>query len=131
MLALRYEPDVLEADVAEDSDDADLVTEILIALLSDARADERELPEGVDNRGWWDDALEGEPLGSLLWLLEHAAATDENARRAERYAEAALSYLKRDKRASTIKAAAEVDGARILLSVRVDGSELARGLPVN
>lgn len=130
MLSLSYQPDELECDLVDPADarDADLVTEILIALLSDARAEPGELPEGVGNRGFWADALEpsGEQTGSRLWLLEHAAATLDNAERAERYASEALAYLGRDKRARTVTTEALIDGEVLALRVIVDGLERAR-----
>jgi phage gp46-like protein len=130
VLALRYEPAVAQADVAEGGDDADLETEILVALLTDARADARELPPGVDNRGWWDDAIAGEPIGSLLWLCELGPASDQNARRAEQFARDALAYLVRDKRARAVEATATIDDGAIYLSIGIDGVERVSALRV-
>ncbi len=55
--------------------------------------------EGGDPRGWWGDGVDvrtdlGEaPLGSLLWLLERATATPDNARWAQSFALDALGPL--------------------------------------
>ncbi|MFG6500137.1 phage GP46 family protein [Sulfitobacter sp. 1A15106] len=66
-------------------DNAVLLTSIILCVFSDARApDDRDLPTSADDRrGWWGDqvdvrAEDGETeLGSLLWLYERSAITDE------------------------------------------------------
>ena len=53
--------------------DDSLYTAVVISLFTDARARaEDELPpelDGEDRRGYWGDGLEGESVGSRLWLL--------------------------------------------------------------
>lgn len=57
------------------------------------------LIENDDSRGWWGDGVDvradlGEaPLGSLLWLLARATATQENAQWAQTFALDGLSPL--------------------------------------
>lgn len=121
-LALRYDFRLYAADLADPRSVADpLETEVLIALLSEARVAPSEVPPGKLNRGWWGDSLrkDGEQLGSRLWLLEDATATDTNARRAETYAREALAFLVRARRARKVDARAELVDGGILLYVSV------------
>jgi phage gp46-like protein len=78
-------------------------TAILLALFTDRRCPDDHplawLIEDGDPRGWWGDGVDlradlGEtPMGSLLWLLERATATADNARWARAFAEEALAPL--------------------------------------
>jgi phage gp46-like protein len=118
--ALRF-TDALDADLADAEDVHGIETEALIALASDARVADNELPAGVPNRGWWADRFDpsGEQTGSRLWLLESVVATPDNARRAEDYALEALAYLVRSGRARAIRPLGEVVGERLLLRVSI------------
>lgn len=72
-------------------------TAVLICLMTDARVDPSELPEGESNRGWPGDAFDMQPgdvpLGSKLWLLRRRALTGDIDLEAEDYARAALQTL--------------------------------------
>lgn len=72
-------------------------TAVLICLMTDARVDPSELPDGESNRGWPGDAFDmqpGEvPLGSKLWLLRRRALTEDIDLEAQDYARAALQTL--------------------------------------
>jgi phage gp46-like protein len=84
-----------------ESDDG-LRSAVVISLFCDrlAAADD-VLPDGSgDRRGWWadvppDGADDAKPdyIGSRLWLLRRAKATDRTARLAENYAREALKWL--------------------------------------
>lgn len=74
----------------------DLETAITMSLLLDAPAQDGDvLPEGTPKRGFWGDVFdeEGATLGSRLWLLEGATATEATAQRAKTYAKEALKWL--------------------------------------
>ena len=78
----------------------DLATAVLIALLSDGLADPDELQfeHDGDRRGWWADhdadAVWGAPpIGSKLWLLRRAKASEETRVLAEQFCRDGLEPL--------------------------------------
>lgn len=78
--------------------DDGLQTSILISLFSDrrARADDTLPGDDRDRRGWWADAypqIEGDQIGSRLWLLSREKEIPETLRRAKEYADEALAWL--------------------------------------
>jgi phage gp46-like protein len=77
--------------------DRDLQTAVILSLFTDAVAREDDvLPDlSEDRRGWWGtwQAPEQLELGSRLWLLSRAPATEETRRAAEEYAAEALAWL--------------------------------------
>jgi phage gp46-like protein len=87
---------------------------VLISLFTDRRAaDDDALPDGTDDRrGWWADLPpDGAPdrgrpdlIGSRLWLLTRAKATDETAQLARRYILEALQWMIEDGVAQSIDA---------------------------
>lgn len=102
-LALIY--DGHGCDLALDGNDLQLddglTTAILISLFSDrrARADDVLPAAAGDRRGWWADAwpqVEGDRIGSRLWLLGREKELAETLRRARDYAEEALAWLVED-----------------------------------
>jgi phage gp46-like protein len=101
-LALAYDPNIDAADLCiVDGDlalDDGLASLVLGSLLTDARADVREVELGEqDRRGWWGDALEERGVwGGKLWLLGRNKTTREVLRRAEDYAQGALSWMVTD-----------------------------------
>jgi phage gp46-like protein len=74
-----------------------LATQVLICLMTDARVDDSELPDGVENRGWFGDSFdqaEGEtPIGSKLWLLRRRSIYDGIETDVEDYVREALQTL--------------------------------------
>lgn len=70
-------------DFADDPDrglrsESPLETAILIALFTDAPADDSQLryEHRGDFRGWPGDGIEGDPIGSRLWLYRREVLTD-------------------------------------------------------
>lgn len=122
--AERADPPRLGLQLAFDSetDDADLVlgrnletsggleTAVIVSLFTDRRAAaDDDVPE-LDRRGWWADVfadVEGDQIGSRLWLLERSKSTSEAVRRAVEYAEEALAWMLEDGVASSVRARAE------------------------
>lgn len=75
----------------------ELSTLVLISLFTDRRANaDDKLPDGIDPRGWWSDAMDGSKIGSRLWLLERARNLPETLRLAKDYATEALQWLVKD-----------------------------------
>lgn len=99
-LALRWAG--LQADmgiVGNDLEtDAGLETAVVISLFSDRRAETGDtLPSGDrDPRGWWGDGvadIDGDRIGSRLWLLCREKQMAAVLARAEEYAREALAWL--------------------------------------
>lgn len=87
--------------------DAGLRTAVLLSLFTDRRAnDDDPLPdESGDRRGWWADELaelEGDRMGSRLWLLERAKRGPGLGARAEQLAREALQWLLEDRVAQAV-----------------------------
>lgn len=89
-----------------------LLTSVVMSLFTDrlAEADD-ELPGGDgDRRGWWADGwpvVDGDRIGSRLWLLNREKHTTETLLRAEEYARESLAWLIEDGVAETITVAGE------------------------
>lgn len=80
--------------------DRDIETAVVISLMTDRlAADDDVLPDfSGDRRGWWGDldarALYGVgEIGSRLWLLRRAKATDQTPALVESYIREALDWL--------------------------------------
>ena len=84
----------------------ELSTAVLISLMTDrrSRADD-QIPDGSDPRGWWADAMDGQQIGSRLWLLDRARNLPETLRLAESYIKEALQWLVDDGAASRVTVA--------------------------
>ncbi len=95
--------------VADDT----LRTAILISLFTDRRAGlDDELPDGAggDRRGWVGDALstvDGDRIGSRLWLLKRRKQTEQTRRDAETWCREALEWLVEDSIATGLTVEAE------------------------
>lgn len=105
-LLLTWDPAEFAADLSIEANDlaADdgLETAVLLSLFTDREAAPGDvLPEGeTDRRGWWGDAfptVEGDKIGSRLWLLGRAKATPDVLSRAQEYAREALEWLVEDR----------------------------------
>ncbi len=91
-----------------------LQTAIVVSLFTDRRArDDDDLPDaaGGDRRGWWGDLVppvEGDRIGSRLWLLSREKQLPSVVARAREYAEEALAWLVEDGIASRVDVTAEI-----------------------
>ena len=126
---------MIDSDIASD---AGLETAILLSLFTDRRAQPDDVPpsgDPNDRRGWWADQfadVEGDLIGSRLWLLDRAKATNETALRAREYALEALQWLIDDGVAASIDVATSIitllgPQRRMLITItgtRPDGSPL-------
>lgn len=95
---------------------------VMISLFTDRRAkDDDVLPRGqTDKRGWWADALDGQEIGSRLWLLYDERRLKKTLLRAEEYAKEALNWLVTDKVAKSFNITASMDGRCETLFLSVD-----------
>lgn len=81
-------------------DDLDLETAVQISILTEARAKPGDEPAGIlgYQGGWWGDAADGvgDSIGSRMWLLRRAKATNANINRAREYLEECLQWMIQD-----------------------------------
>jgi len=94
--------------------DGGLETAVLVSLFTDRRArEDDELPDSnnLDRRGWWGDLgvpeVEGDQIGSRLWLLGREKTQESVLVRAKKYAEEALRWMIEDGIAKTIEVETE------------------------
>lgn len=68
---------------------------VLISLFTDARAPADQVPDGMDNRGFWADMdlPNGESLGSTLWTLQREKITTQLLTRLRDLATSALAWM--------------------------------------
>lgn len=103
-----------------------LSTAVIISLFTDRRAaDDDPLPAGApDLRGWWGDAfpdIDGDRIGSRLWLLSREKQTRQVINRAREYVLEALQWLLDDGVAASVVVDAFVVRMGVLgLSVSID-----------
>lgn len=128
-LALIWDADLMTGDLAmagaDLATDDGLRTAVLISLFTDARAQADDvLPaETDDRRGWWGDfapEVEGDRIGSRLWLLVREKRTPDLLVRAREYAEEALAWLVEDGVAAAVAVEAMLYGsAGVALGVTI------------
>jgi len=114
--------DMLIVDNDLDTDEG-LQTAILVSLFSDKRIDQDEVEEGIsDRRGWWGDEfpdVEGDEIGSKLWLLDRSKIIQETLNRAQEYAADALQWMLTDGVASKIVPSAVFVGTSMVLTILI------------
>lgn len=77
-----------------------------ISLFSWRRADPDDEVDDEQRMGWWGDtfpAVDGDKLGSRLWLLRRKTITPEVLRQAEAYAREALQWMIDDELVRTVE----------------------------
>lgn len=85
-----------------------LETAAIISLFTDRRANDDDiLPFEADSkRGWWGDLaapeIEGDQIGSKLWLLMREKTTERTLERARQYIQNALAWMIEDGIAASI-----------------------------
>lgn len=140
-IALTFDPGIAAFDLALSgpdllTDDA-LDTAILISIYSDRRArldDVLPDPNG-SRRGWWGDAIadvEGDQIGSRLWLLSREKQTPDVLNRAREIVAESLDWLVEDGVARSVTVGADwIDASPTLPSgdrVTVGGRVVRAGL---
>lgn len=139
-IRISWDANLMEGDfvfdeVAQDLEfDEGLETAVIISLFTDRRANFDDIlpdPDNRDLRGWWGDLasplVEGDQIGSRLWLLEREKTLKTVLVRAKQYAEEALQWMIEDRIATKIEVDVErqgVVGSDILaLQVRIRQTE--------
>lgn len=77
-----------------------------ISLFSWRRAEPDDEVDDEQRMGWWGDsfpAVDGDKLGSRLWLLRRKTITPEVLRQAEAYAREALQWMIDDELVRTVE----------------------------
>ncbi len=122
-IRISWDVDLMEGDFAfvtgiqDLESDAGLETAVIISLFTDRRARvDDPLPDldNPDRRGWWGDLalpeVEGDQIGSRLWLLERAKTTEDVLVRAKEYTEEALAWMTEDGVAEKVEVESERQG---------------------
>lgn len=106
--------------------DAGLETAVIISLFSDRRAPDADVfatPQD-DPRGWWGDTvpnMEGDYIGSRLWLLGREKNDLTVSARAEEWAREALQWMIEDRVVSGVTVEASQPGGGVLLiEIKID-----------
>lgn len=114
----RFGADLAVAD-GDLAADGGLRTAVILSLFTDARARSDDDPSGdpSDRRGWWGDVypeVEGDAIGSRLWLLAREKQTADVLPRARGYAEEALAWMVEDGVAAAVAVDASFPAAGVL-----------------
>lgn len=116
------------ADLVKEGDDlkADdgLRTAVFLSLFTDRRAeDDDSLPsEDGARRGWWGDEfaeVEGDRIGSRLWLLDRSKREEDVVVLAEEYAKEGLQWMIDDSVAEKVDVTVTAEGDRLILLVEI------------
>lgn len=107
-------------DGADLATDDGLETAVALSLFTDRRAERDDaLPGGDDDRrGWWGDtfaAVEGDRIGSRLWLLSREKNLPEALNRARDYGAEALAWMVEDGIAERVEVIAAAPLNNVLL----------------
>jgi len=94
-----------------------LVRAVFISLFTWRRAQPDDDLPGTERMGWWGDSfapVEGDRIGSRLWLLARAKLLADTPAKAKEYAEEALQWLLDDGVAAKVDVQAERQGLETL-----------------
>ena len=114
---------ILNGNVADLSNfEADeLAQAVLISLFSWRKSAADDGVKAPDRQGWWGDTfavVDGDRIGSRLWLLQRQKVLPATLKRAEAYAREALEWLTDDAVVSRVEVTAERGGVdQLTLSV--------------
>ncbi len=114
---------LIDLDLASDRG---LMTATILSLFTDRRAENDDVPpsgDDRDRRGWWADqfaTVQGDRIGSRLWLLDRSKRTNETALRAKEYATEALAWMLEDRVVSSVDVVVEMTDRALLLSVGLE-----------
>ena len=98
-----------EADLSDFQAD-ELAQAVLISLFSWRKSDADDGVKAPKRQGWWGDtfaAVQGDRIGSRLWLLQREKILPLTLQRAEAYANQALKWLIDDGRVEQITVTAK------------------------
>lgn len=122
-IGIFWTPSLASGDFAVSANDlaqdGGLETAVFLSLFTNRRAADGDvLPDaGNDRKGWWADAVpvvEGDQVGSRLWLLARSKETQDVVDRAREYAIEALQWLLDDRVAARVDVTSEIVGKGML-----------------
>lgn len=97
--------------------DNGIETAVIISLFTDRRASDDDPlldDNNLDKRGWWGDLVspdvEGDQIGSKLWLIDRAKTTNDIIQMTKQYLDDALQWLVDDGVASKVDTYVERQG---------------------
>lgn len=102
--------------------DEGLETQVLVSVLTDARADSSEVAIPEDRSGWMGNLnfpTEGRSLGSILWTLQQAKRTTASKNRAIDYVQKSLDWFAEDEIAKSITVSGELTASGVLLNIQI------------
>jgi phage gp46-like protein len=111
---------MIDSDLASDRG---LETAVILSLFTDRRAEDDDVPpsgDATDRRGWWADRfadVEGDKIGSRLWLLNRGKRVNETRLRTKEYIREALQWMLDDKVVDSIDIVVETNGEQLAFSV--------------
>ena len=82
-----------------------LLSAVVISIFTDRRAEPDDETQGEYRGGWWADTfpeVEGDRIGSRLWLLAREKQTEETLTRAREYVIESLQWLIEDGVAASV-----------------------------
>jgi phage gp46-like protein len=129
MIRLDYDVNTHRTDLVRDGGNIqteDLLNSVVMtSLFTRRRALPTDvLPDPADTReGWWADPyadVEGDLIGSRLWLLRRSKATQAVVNQAETYAKEALQWLVDDGVAETVTVEVEAQGEVLAFRVTIE-----------
>jgi len=92
-----------------------LSTAVMISLFTDARADDSDPYDNNDRKGWWGDLVsevDGDNIGSKLYLLDRSKITDETTVNAKQYIIDALQWMIEDEVAESVEVDTWIFGSK-------------------
>lgn len=99
-VAMRYDGEMFDLLINNDSEieyEEGLETAMAMSLFTNKRVDTSQVPFlSNDQMGWWGDLtseIEGDQIGSRMWLLEREKVTTEVLRRSEDYSLESLQWM--------------------------------------
>jgi len=100
-IKITFDPEKISGDFSLSSGGGDLKRElgletaVLLSLFTDRRADDSDVFDGEDKRGWWADQLNQDEyeIGSKLWLLDRSKTTPQTLVKAREYCLEALEWM--------------------------------------
>lgn len=126
-LALVWDTASGSADIVMIDDDLasdrGLETAVILSLFTDRRAEDDDVPPSGDERdrrgSWMDEfaAVEGDRMGSRMWLLDRSKRTNETARKCEEYVREATAWMIEDSVVESIGVETELTATALLYAV--------------
>lgn len=120
--------DLVLDEIAGLATDRGLATAVIVSLFTDRRARGDDALPGADSdrRGWWGDALppsvdgrplDGDRIGSRLWLLSREKVTRDTLQRARDYCAEALAWMTKVGLARRVEVETWAEGDRLCAGI--------------